>query len=469
MRRKRGDWWANVSFALSVGARDDVLALAGTYDGTIAKMVREAGVDAVFEQGAFLGRGFPIPVVPWIADLQHRSCPEYFSTSHRLARDVGFWSQLRFRKHVIVSSKSSQNDLLRFVPHPRAAIHVVPFAVGEGPALSVNELGRVRQKYELPETFLFLPNQLWRHKNHTTAFRALAELARRGNSVTLALSGDPHDYRAAEYSRELALLAKDVGIESQLRWLGVIPHQDLRCLMAAAAAVLNPSFFEGWSTTVEEAKGVGAQLVLSSLDVHREQAADQSYFFDPHDPSEMADAIGRTLAAPRDWASNYRKALAQNKISQEIYARRLADVFNAAVFCREYPLRHSALHENLQLVFSNPSRSEVIATRPRARELAGSPTRYCGSPARLFPVKQRAAVESNAPIAARAASATETAQPVQALSVTTSRAASAIAPIRIDAASSMKIQSRCSRPVPPSVIVDSPPANRAKISKTSCL
>lgn len=51
---------------------------------------------------------------------------------------------------------------------------------------------------------------------------------------------------------------------------------------------INPSFFEGWSTTVEEAKYRGKPILLSDLKVHREQAPAKSVFFDPNDPEDLA-------------------------------------------------------------------------------------------------------------------------------------------------------------------------------------
>lgn len=36
---------------------------------------------------------------------------------------------------------------------------------------------------------------------------------------------------------------------------------------------VNPSFYEGWSTTVEEAKSIGVPLLLSDIPVHREHGA----------------------------------------------------------------------------------------------------------------------------------------------------------------------------------------------------
>ena len=53
-----------------------------------------------------------------------------------------------------------------------------------------------------------------------------------------------------------------------------LPYAELLVLMQGARALINPSRFEGWSTSVEEARTLGVPMLLSSIAVHREQAGD---------------------------------------------------------------------------------------------------------------------------------------------------------------------------------------------------
>lgn len=311
---------------------NDVLALAGVHDRGFARLCADAQIDVVFEQARFLGRNFPIPVLSWIADLQHRALPHYFTRFHRLQRDVGYYAQTMFRQHVLVSSQSAQKDLLRFIPNPTAKIHVVPFAVRMMNPISDDRIADVRRAYGLEGPYLFLPNQLWRHKNHLVAFRALAALRSRRKPWTLVLTGQKHDYRHIDYAKEVAALEMSLSLNSQIRWLGMVPYDEVVCLIAGANALLNPSLFEGWSTTVEEAKALGTQMVLSSIDVHREQSADRAFLFDPAEPEAMADAVEAAAAnAPVDPSSTRAEALARNLKDQRIYAARLVSALEQTI------------------------------------------------------------------------------------------------------------------------------------------
>jgi hypothetical protein len=61
--------------------------------------------------------------------------------------------------------------------------------------------------------------------------------------------------------------------------------------MRQSIAVINPSFCEGWSTTVEEAKAIGARLLLSDLNIHREQTNGEAYFFDPFSTASIVGTL----------------------------------------------------------------------------------------------------------------------------------------------------------------------------------
>jgi glycosyltransferase involved in cell wall biosynthesis len=68
----------------------------------------------------------------------------------------------------------------------------------------------------------------------------------------------------------------------------MIPLDYVYALLRALMAFINPSRFEGSSTTVEEAKSFGEPIILSDLDVHREQTGGTARYFGIDDPSTLA-------------------------------------------------------------------------------------------------------------------------------------------------------------------------------------
>ncbi len=92
-------------------------------------------------------------------------------------------------------------------------------------------------------------------------------------------------------------LAAELGVEDRTRFLGFIPRPDQLGLMAGAVAVIQPSLCEGWSTTVEDAKALGRQVLASDIAVHREQLDRNADFFAGGDAAALAMLLRRYAPA----------------------------------------------------------------------------------------------------------------------------------------------------------------------------
>ena len=86
------------------------------------------------------------------------------------------------------------------------------------------------------------------------------------------MTGRTDDQRDPGLYARLMAEAERAGVAGHFRHLGMVPYEDVFGLNAAAEALINPSLFEGWSTTVEEAKALGTRMLLSDVTLHREQA-----------------------------------------------------------------------------------------------------------------------------------------------------------------------------------------------------
>lgn len=251
---------------------------------------RRAGVDVVFEAAQFYGWRFPIPTLAWTPDFQHTHLPHMFSRMQWLRREIGYRAQVASGRILMLSSEHARADSERFYPGSLGRTVVVRFAVLP-PRLQSEPGPALLQKYSLPERFLYLPNQFWKHKNHSVVVEALALLRARQPDLVVAASGNPHDTRNVDHYRRLTARIAELGLEDRFRLIGMIPYADVVGLTALCHGLVNPSLFEGWSTTVEEAKSLGAPLVLSSIDVHREQAGEAAVYFDPASPASAAEAL----------------------------------------------------------------------------------------------------------------------------------------------------------------------------------
>lgn len=260
-------------------------------DPATRRMFHEHGIEVVFENAQFHGARLGIPAIAWIPDFQHRELPHLFSRAAWWKRELGFRAQIAAGRTIMLSSQDARNACERHYPATVGRTHVVRFAVPSERRPDAAEVRRVRESHGLPERYFYLPNQFWQHKNHLLVIDALALLKQEHPDIVVAASGKQLDpYKPGHFQRTLSRLA-EAGLKDQFRLLGLIPYEHIAPLMVGSVAVLNPSLFEGWSTTVEEARALKVPMVLSDLPVHKEQAEGIARFFDRTSAPALADAL----------------------------------------------------------------------------------------------------------------------------------------------------------------------------------
>lgn len=231
------------------------------------------------------------PYIFWIPDFQFLHLPEfatadYIQQQKKLAREGASKATL-----VMLSSNDALIDFRNFSPENAHKGRVVQFVKTIPGELLTASPSFVLEKYQLPEHYFYVPNQFWKHKNHILVLQALKELKQKGIAPFVVFSGNVHDFRNPGYFNELLSYISQNGIRNQVAFLGMIPYGDVIALIRQSVAVINPSLFEGWSTTVEEVKSIGKRMILSDIGVHKEQAPDTGVFFRKNDSSDLADSI----------------------------------------------------------------------------------------------------------------------------------------------------------------------------------
>lgn len=222
----------------------------------------------------------------WIPDLQHRRLRGTFSQLERLKREAAFVRFALPAKRIVVSSEAVRRDAARAYPPFARKLRVLRFTTVVPPGLMEGDPTETLQRYGLEPGYLFLPNQFWKHKNHAVAFAAAADLGR-----VLVCTGATDDHRDPGYFERVT-----AGLPSTVRILGVVPRSDYLQLLRGAAAVVQPSHFEGWSSVVEDARAFGKPIALSDIAVHREQTPPGAQFFEQDDPTALAAAIEAAVA-----------------------------------------------------------------------------------------------------------------------------------------------------------------------------
>jgi len=274
------------------------LGLVPPWQSPLSIFLQEQRIDAVFSNIDF-GAGFRIPLVVWIPDFQSRRLPEMFPSNEREALGLYRRRMIRHADRIVLSSHDAAKDYISFVRDFSSFVptecaekaRVLPFVAQLSESVYQTDPVWICMEYCLPDKFIYLPNQFWKHKNHRVVIQALKKCRARGVEITVVCTGNTNDHRDPGFFGGLMLEISKEGVRDNMIMLGLVPREHLPALMRQSLAILQPSLFEGWSTTVEEAKSLGKSVVLSDIPVHREQNPPNALYFDPHSPEALADCL----------------------------------------------------------------------------------------------------------------------------------------------------------------------------------
>jgi len=227
----------------------------------------------------------------WVPDFQYKHLPENFSNRESIFRDKFYQAMFSERGIIVLSSEDAKKDFQRFFPQfYYKEVFVLNFHTFFNKSFFVSNPKSIISKYNLPIKFIYMPNQLWKHKGHMFVLEALANLAKNSINIPLVCSGSLHDYRNKHYYSEIMTFLKKYP-KIIFQHLGVLPRFEQIQIYRSAAFILQPSEFEGWSSSVEEAIALGKKILLSDISVHKEQSPPNSIFFKNSDISDLEEKI----------------------------------------------------------------------------------------------------------------------------------------------------------------------------------
>lgn len=188
---------------------------------------------------------------------------------------------------IIAVSQSSKKQIETLFPHMAKQWDVV---YNGNP---VRDFVRTtsRSCEELP--FLLSSSKYVAYANQLNLLQAYALLRRRrGDLPPLWLAGGIHDRR---YFKQVQELIRKHGLEASVKILGLVSHDRMMDLYAAAAAFVFPSTLEACPNTLIEAMAWGLPIATSTTEPMPEICQDAAVYFDPFNPEDIAAKMESAL------------------------------------------------------------------------------------------------------------------------------------------------------------------------------
>lgn len=323
-----------------------VIALPTGFAGRVTRRARRALHRWNDARDLFLDAGIDVlfPIVPcaapgiafvfWLPDFQYRYLPELFSDEMKAWFDQHYDSNSRDADLIAVSSESGKRDVARFLPQFAEKTRVLRFSSVPTPEWRELDPAEVAAKFSLPETFFVLSNQFSHHKNHLVVLDAVRILRDvHGIDATVVCTGSTYGFRGDDYMQRVDAFLDQHHLRNNIRILGLISRAEQMALTRRAIAVLQPSRFEGWSTVVEDSKSLGKPILVSDLEVHREQAPAGGTFLPLDDAEAWAAAMRETWLShqPGPHLDEEERGLAYARAAQLATGSTFASILHEAV------------------------------------------------------------------------------------------------------------------------------------------
>lgn len=273
----------------------------------IGRVARKAKFDVFFFPAVY--SYFPIltrvPCVVCYHDTTAERLPELlFPTrlNHRLWQLKTALARFQTTRAMTVS-QASATDLERILRIPNRRIDVVTeaadpiFRVIGDPAVSA----KARSRYGIAEdgALLVCVGGMNRHKNVLGLLKAMPAIIAQRPLVHLAIVGDTSGKGFADNVPELKAFVKTTPpLNRHVHFTGYISDTELVELLSGASALVFPSLWEGFGLPAVEAMSCGVPVLASRRGSLPEVIGDAGRFFEPEDPSAIAECVLDFLGDP---------------------------------------------------------------------------------------------------------------------------------------------------------------------------
>jgi glycosyltransferase involved in cell wall biosynthesis len=224
-------------------------------------------------------------------DIQQHHFPEFFSPDVLAWRKKTYGEGIRRAAFVVCGTWWTKRDIMRCYGVGSGKVAVIPRSSSMGRAqLAPGSESWLARKAGLPDRFMYYPAMTFPHKNHLRLFEAMARLRdEQGLKLELVLTGRSY----GPFHPELVEAVQRLGLQDQVRFLGVVSDELLAVCYRQARFIVFPSLLEGHSQSLLEALWHGRAIVAARQSSIPETVGRAGLLFDGENTEEMASALAR--------------------------------------------------------------------------------------------------------------------------------------------------------------------------------
>lgn len=238
-----------------------------------------------------------------IHDVIPLEFPEIYQTGVRAK--LNLWRQknsLIGVERVITDSMASLQAIRRYLNVPHHKLKLIYLAADEifKPITNKKMLNEIKIKYNLPKHFVLYVGDINWNKN----IPGLVAACKNADLPLVWVGKHALEIEKLDLSHPELRHLNGLDLGSILR-LGYVPDADLVAIYNLATVYCQPSFAEGFGLPVLEALNSGTAVACSNSHSLPEIGGDEVEYFDPHNISEITNAIKNAKKPPKSHENKF--------------------------------------------------------------------------------------------------------------------------------------------------------------------
>lgn len=261
-------------------------------------------------------------------DIQQYHYPKNFTFRELVYRKLLFENTAKFADYIQASSNFIKEDIVEKLNVSAERILVIREGVDVS-QFSQEEKESSKIINMLPKKFIFLPAQLWKHKNHLTILKSILYLKHKIDDIHLVFTG-----AAYSSAKNVFQFIKNNDLKN-VHYLGVVSRTDLISIYKKAFLTISPAIYESSSLTVLESAASGTPILASNTEPNYEMS--QNLELELFDTMDHIDFSNKLLKIWNEDIKYRDKKIKKNllniknykwKTISEIYLKNLNKIYN---------------------------------------------------------------------------------------------------------------------------------------------
>lgn len=239
-----------------------------------------------------------------VHDLNFLHYPQYLTAESRRYYNDQIEFAVQHADHILADSAATKTDLIEMlnVPADKVTVHMLGVDESFRP-LRADILAGYQQQLDVPEAFFLFVGTFEPRKNIIGLLQAYQMLREQITDVPPLVLAGQRGWLFDETMQHI----EQMNLQQHILWRENVPQEALPALYNLAAAVVLPSYYEGFGFPPLEGMACGTVPIVSNRSSLPEVVGDVGALIDPDDPTTLADALNRVLTDSR-WVEANRAA-----------------------------------------------------------------------------------------------------------------------------------------------------------------